>query len=58
MQLPDEHVEGETSMFQADLLLRNGTVYPLEPAHIRGQAVSIILGRIFAVGDDSEDDDI
>jgi predicted amidohydrolase YtcJ len=41
-------------MFQADLLLQNGTVYPVEPAHIRAQAVAVKDSRIFAVGDDSE----
>ena len=55
MQLPDENVGGEkTFMFQADLLLQNGTVYPVEPAHIRAQAVAVKDGRILAVGDDSE----
>ena len=41
-------------MFQADLLLRNGVVYPVEPARIRAQAVAVKDDRIFAVGDDSE----
>ncbi len=41
-------------MFQADLLLRNGTVYPVEPAHIRTQAVAVKNGCIFAVGDDDD----
>ena len=54
MQLPDEHVEGEESMLQADLLLQNGRIYPVEPAHLRAQAVAVKDGRIFAIGDDSE----
>jgi predicted amidohydrolase YtcJ len=41
-------------VLQADLLLRNGRVYPIEPAHIRAQAVAVKGDRIFAVGDDSE----
>jgi hypothetical protein len=41
-------------MFQADLLLQSGTVYPVEPAHNRAQAVAVKDGRILAVGDDSE----
>ncbi|MDH4209636.1 MAG: amidohydrolase [Anaerolineae bacterium] len=41
-------------MFQADLLLRNGVVYLVEPAHIRAQAVAVREGRILAVGRDSE----
>jgi len=41
-------------LLQADLLLQNGTVYLVEPAHIRAQAVAVKDGRIFAVGDESE----
>jgi predicted amidohydrolase YtcJ len=45
---------GESFMFQADLLLQNGKIYPVEPAHTRAQAVAVRDGCIFAVGDDSE----
>jgi predicted amidohydrolase YtcJ len=41
-------------MFQADLLLQNGRVYPVEPARLRAQAVAVKDSRIFAIGDDSE----
>jgi predicted amidohydrolase YtcJ len=41
-------------MFQADLLLQNGRIYPVEPADLCAQAVAVKDGRIFAVGDDSE----
>jgi predicted amidohydrolase YtcJ len=40
-------------MLQADLLLQNGRIYPVEPAHLRAQAVAVKDGRIFAIGDDS-----
>jgi predicted amidohydrolase YtcJ len=42
------------SLFQADLLLQNGTIYLVEPANLRAQAVAVKDGRIFAVGDDNE----
>jgi predicted amidohydrolase YtcJ len=41
-------------MLQADLLLQNGRIYPVEPAHLRAQAVAVKDDHIFAVGDDSE----
>jgi predicted amidohydrolase YtcJ len=40
-------------MLEADLLLQNGRIYPVEPAHLRAQAVAVKDGRIFAIGDDS-----
>ena len=39
---------------QADLLLYNGRIYTMEPAHPRAQALAIKGNRILAVGDDAE----
>jgi predicted amidohydrolase YtcJ len=39
---------------QADLLLFNGRIYTMDPAHPRAQALAIAGNRILAVGDDAE----
>ncbi len=39
---------------QADLLLYNGQIYTMDPAHPRAQALAIKGNRILAVGDDHE----
>ena len=39
---------------QADLLLFNGRVYTMDPAHPEAQAVAVAGNRILAVGDDAD----
>ena len=39
---------------QADLLLFNGRIYTMDPAHPRAQALAMAGSRILAVGDDAE----